>query len=194
MAKQTKPPADHPFLRTRETRFKEKGLKVAKPDRTASSLKDKKASRYKLAPYLRARHLFRSMKDNKAIDFFKSCPWDKWWTEFLTARNKNGQMTHLTAFGFAKVKGKNAFERDIIYRAIGAKATALVSGERKESVRGHEVPYLGDWQLLRAKAYFSDNETVESMKQAVAAKLDSLEAGKGAATIILTHLAKWLKY
>ena len=163
---------------------------MAKPDRTTSSLKDKKAARYKLAPYLRARHLFRSMKDNKAVNFFKSCPWHEWWAEFLTARNKNGQMTHLTAYSFARVKGKTAYERDIIFRAIGTKVTSLAADESRDKVPGRAVPYLGDWQLLRARAYFSDNETVEKLKLEAAQKLEGLEAGRGAAAIVLNMLAK----
>ncbi len=48
--------------------------------------------------------------------------------------------------------------------------------------------------MLRARAYFSDNETIEKLKLEAAQKLDSLEAGKGAAKIILGLLAKWQKY
>ena len=165
---------------------------MAQPKRAPAS--DKKNPRYRLAPYLGSRHLLRSVKDTKVRDFFKSCPWHEWWAEFLTARNKNGQMTHLSAYSFARLKGKNGFERDIIYRAIGAKVTDLVSGERKETTSGREVPYLGDWQLLRARAYFSDNETIEKLKLEASQKLDSLQAGKGAAAIVLNMLAKWQKY
>jgi hypothetical protein len=47
---------------------------------------------------------------------------------------------------------------------------------------------------LRAKAYFYDNETVDKMRHIVAERLDALEAGRGAATIILDLIAKWMKY
>ena len=39
---------------------------------------------------------------------FKSFPWDKWWWEFLTSRQKNGRLTYVSAYQFAKAKAKAA--------------------------------------------------------------------------------------
>jgi hypothetical protein len=99
-------------------------------------------------------------------------------------------MVYPTSWSFARAKTKTEERRKIIYQAIGPKPIQL-SGSQKKSVH---VPYLGDWQQLRAKAYFYDKESIETMRVIVAERLDALEAGRGAATILLDLIAKWMKY
>ncbi len=157
MAKQTKHPADRPFLRARES-FKGKGRR-------------------------------------KALDFFRDCPWDEWWKEFITSRRKDGRMTYVSSYQFAKAKAKSVLHLSLIYRAIGPKPHTL--GGLHQRTRGpvpQKIPYLGDWQQLRAKAYFYDNESVDKMRHLAAERLDALEAGRGMATIVLDLIAKWVKY
>jgi hypothetical protein len=127
---------------------------------------------------------------SKSYKFYKACRWDKWWEEFLTARKPDGGMVYRTSWSFARVKAKTEEQRKIIYQAIGPKSIQL-SGSQKKRVH---VPYLGDWQQLRAKAYFYDKESIETMRVIVAERLDALEAGRGAATIVLELIAKWMKY
>jgi hypothetical protein len=110
----------------------------------------------------------------------------------MTAREKSGRLTYPTAFNFARRKAKNDFELNVIYYAIGPRRTQLSAKARKEAKL--QVPHLGDWQLLRAKAYFFDKESLETMRKTVHEKLDGLEAGRGAATLVLELLAKWMKY
>jgi len=129
-------------------------------------------------------------KKTPAFRFYKSAPWDKWWTEFHTLREKTGRMTYLTAWSFAKAKGKNVQEVNWIYRAIGPKPVALPHQKKKRN----PLPYLGDWQQLRSKAYFYDKESVDKMRVVVAEKLDGMEAGRGSATVVLDLIAKWMRY
>jgi hypothetical protein len=146
-------------------------------------------------PFLRNRASFNGKGRKKALDFFRDCPWDEWWMEFITSRRKDGRLTYVSAYQFAKAKAKTVLHLSLIYRAIGPKPLTL--GGLHERTRGPEpqnVPYLGDWQQLRAKAYFYDNESVDKMRHLAAERLDALEAGRGAATIVLDMIEKWMKY
>src|ERR1035437_3047999 len=147
----------------------------------------------KIAPFIRTSTVFSKRDGYRARKFFQSRPWDQYWQEFLTARERNGRITYLTAYSCAKKKAQTDFEMDIIYRAIGPRITAL-KDHNGDKMPGREVPYLGDWQQLRARAYFYDNESVDKMRTVVTQKLDGLEAGRGAAIIILDLIAKWAKY
>lgn len=111
----------------------------------------------------------------------------------MTARNKDGRMKFLTAYQFAKSKARTDTELDIIYRAIGPKPVTLKDISQANRVPGHSVPYLGDWQQLRAAAYFYDTESLNKMKETITQQLDGLEAGRGAATLVLDLLAKAIK-
>ena len=145
----------------------------------------------KTAPYLRRRSISHP---SKSLEYFKNCPWDLWWQEFLTSRQKSGRMTYLTAFQFARAKAKSSEELNVIYKAIGPKPVLLDKAGEKKIPAGKVIPYLGDWQQIRLRSYFYDNESVDRMKKIVEEKLDGLEAGRGAATIVLDLIAKWAKY
>jgi len=133
-------------------------------------------------------------KAGRAMKFFKSISWDKWWMEFSTAREPNGRLKYLSAWTFAKSKGKDNYHQDLIYQCIGPKPVTIQVGKNIIKPKKNRMPYLGDWQIERAKAYFYDNKSVESMKKVVTERLDGLEAGRGAATVILDLIAKWTKY
>jgi len=128
---------------------------------------------------------------SKAMKFYRSCPWDKWWTEFITSREKTGALTYSTSWALARAKGKSKLEQEWIFRCIGPKPIARpLSAKQKKRI----LPYLGDWQITRAKAYFYDNDSVDNMRKVVKERLDGLEAGRGSATVILDLIAKWMKY
>jgi hypothetical protein len=147
------------------------------------------------APYLRVRRATKGKGSSKALAFFNKCPWDQWWHEFITARQKNGRMVYLTAYRFAKAKAKTEVELELIYRSIGPKPITLsdLGNHSLDAEPGHKVPYLGDWQQIRAKAYFYDHESLDKLKQVTAERLNGLEAGQGAATIIMELIAEWMK-
>lgn len=137
----------------------------------------------------------RPAKSNRALAYFKSCPWDKWWNEFCTAREKGGSWTYTTALSFAKDKSNRTdFCTQIIYHCIGPKPLDDSQFKTHFKKRFDKIPYLGDWFQLRSRAFFYDNESVDKMRVVVAAKLDGMEAGRGAATVVLDLIAKWMKY
>ncbi len=112
----------------------------------------------------------------------------------MTSRRKNGRMTYLTGYAFAREKAKTKQQLEIIYRAIGPKRLTVDPALDKWKYHQDKVPFLGDWQRMRAKTYFYDNESVDSLKKITAERLDGLEAGRGAALIILDLIAKWMQY
>jgi hypothetical protein len=137
----------------------------------------------------------RPAKSNRALEYFKSCPWDKWWHEFCTAREKGGSWTYTTSHAFAKDKSnRTEFCTQIIYHCIGPKPLDSSQFKTPFKQRFANIPYLGDWFQLRSRAFFYDNESVDKMRVIVASKLDGMEAGRGAATVVLDLIAKWMKY
>src|ERR1035437_10011421 len=142
---------------------------------------------------------FHRRADPASKKFFNRCPWKDWWEEFLTDRRDDGRMHYLTSHEFAQEKAKSLRELRLIYKAIGPKPVNLKAFVGQPHNKGSkiavlEVPYLGDWQQIRAQAYFYDDKSLESMKQVVAERLDSLEAGRGSATLVLDMLAKYMRY
>ena len=135
------------------------------------------------------------LKGTEWRSFFNHCPWDEWWYEFLTARNKNGRMQYLTAYGFAKEKAQSKAELQVIYRAIGPRPVTFEQTLHLK-IKAHSVavPHLGDWQMLRATAYFSDRPSAQALRKACVDRLNGLEAGRSAATVICDMIDKWLKY
>jgi hypothetical protein len=139
-----------------------------------------------------ATHLKGNLGNAKSpsAKFYKKVPWHTWWNEFITSREKNGRMTYVTSWSFAKAKGKNHQESNWIYRCIGPKPAKLPFNQNRKS----QLPHLGDWQQQRAKAYFYDNDSVDKMRAVIAKEMNGIEAGRGSATVILDLIAKWMKY
>lgn len=130
-----------------------------------------------------------------AKKFFVRCPWQEWWREFMADRRDDGRLKYLTSFEFAQAKAKDARELRLLYKAIGPKPVTLDAYKNKSrDAVFAEITYLGDWQQIRAKAYFYDNESLEKMKHVIAERMDTIEAGRGAATLVLDLLAKWIRY
>jgi len=127
------------------------------------------------------------------IKFFRSCPWDEWWMEFMTSRTHNGSMVYPTAWSFARKKATSNKELEVIYKAIGPKPISIPR-EALPKITHQGIPFLGDWQQMRARTYFYDNESVDKMRVILTTKLDGLEAGRGAATLVLEVLSKWMSY
>lgn len=143
-------------------------------------------------PFLRPHKIH--FQGTKAEAYFKTLDWQELWQEFITSREKSGRLTYLTAYSFARKKAHNDWQLRILYRAIGPKPTDFRQMMRQEKYRGNQVPWLGDWQQLRAKAYFYDNASVDGMRKSIAESLNGLEAGKGAATLVLELIDKWVSY
>lgn len=140
---------------------------------------------------------FREDTDTRAaLKFFQTLPWNRWWQEFMISRGKNGRMTYLTAYSFAKAKAKTSAELGLIYQAIGPRPIHFAQHASKamDKEKGKAVPWLGDWMQIRARTYFYDKDSVDKMRQVVAERLDGLEAARGSALVILELIAKWMKY
>lgn len=140
----------------------------------------------------------QSAKQERALKWFRTVNWKDWWEEFMTARRPDGRMVYPTAYSFARKKSKGDPEILIwTYRAIGSKLDPLQLDSKLKHERlrkGEDVPYLGDWQELRARAFFSDNDSFRRMREEVRIRLNGLEAGRGAAEAVLGVIQKFVKY
>src|SRR5579859_5441864 len=60
-------------------------------------------------------------KKSKAYKFYYSClpKLQEWWEEFQTSLDSNGRQRYQNAFQFARAKGENDMEREVIYEMIG---------------------------------------------------------------------------
>jgi hypothetical protein len=123
----------------------------------------------------------------KAKLFYKSCPWAEWWDEFLFTVKPNGAMRYTNAWSFARDKGKNEFERNVIYKAIGPEAQP--AGLKFDL----DVPWQGDWAQRRSKGFWVDQEgsKAEILREAIKAKSDNLEILKQFTSVPVRFLTQY---
>lgn len=134
-----------------------------------------------------------------AQEFFSRIPWDEWWQEFATALDVKGQLRFRTSWQFAKEKGRTPSERELVYCSIGPKKAEQVwldsgGSKRLKKAKKRNIPWLGNWQNRRDKLLYYDRESVRKMHTVIKERLDALEAGRGAATVVLDMLAKLTKW
>ena len=132
--------------------------------------------------------------------WYEKQPWDELWHEFIGGRKEDGELRWQTAWQFCSAKWKipkYRNQRDWMFRCIGPKPIDL--GEFKLKIKtggmqSYELPYLGDWQAMRASAYFNDNTAVTKLRTVMKERLDGLEASRASAHFVLDLIAKWAKY
>ena len=91
-----------------------------------------------------------------------------------------------TAFQFAREKGKNQQERDLLYEMIGPRP------ERKTL----RVPWLGDWKKKRTAGFCTPvlNRNIKQLAAACRDKLQTIEAIKSTAPYLVHELGKYSKF
>jgi hypothetical protein len=109
----------------------------------------------------------------------------EWWDEFNTAQNDRGGCKYRTAFSFARAKGRNDWERQLIWEMIGTRPAV---GD-KTALR---VPWLGDWQLRRANGFWAPEnpKKLQALAKAVKEKLQQWEAVRCLAPALVLDWAR----
>ena len=114
----------------------------------------------------------------KAYQFYKTCPWDKWWDEFSTSTMPNGALRYPTGWSFARAKAKNNIqEQNWIWAAIGPKP--VLDEKRKKPV----VPWLGDWLMQRQKSFWFGTGKAEALARVLRERQNALEAARAVGAI-----------
>lgn len=117
--------------------------------------------------------------------FYRRVPWDKWWDEFIAARESSGALIYATVWAFARAKGKNAFEQQVIYWCVGPQP------RQKDGSKGkYPVKWLGDWQTLRNEMFYYSESKAEALKKMLEKNGTALEAAHGVAHVALDWIAK----
>ncbi len=132
---------------------------------------------------------------SEAEEIFFSISWDEAWQQFLE-RNSDGRFKYKTAFELSSALaiGINAEVRKhragYIYSAIGP-----VSASDKTK----QVPYLGDWDMLRAQTFLGEmrrdsvlfgTPTMKTMRAALREHIDVTHTAKDMAEVLLGWLAR----
>lgn len=131
-----------------------------------------------------------SVRDKKSKDYKfyeQTTPkLPEWWEEFNTQLNEGGGYKYKNVFQFARAKGKNEKERDLIYEMIGPEP------ERKRNLK---VPWLGDWKRRRVATYYTPclPYNVKKLAKACREKLDNVEAIRSTAPYLVQELAQYSK-
>lgn len=114
----------------------------------------------------------------KAYQFYKSCPWDAWWTEFCTATMPSGALRYPTAWSFARAKAKNNLdEQRWIWAAIGPRPV-FDNGHKKPT-----IPWLSDWSKRRQGSFWFGTEKAEALARVLKERQNALEAARGVGAI-----------
>jgi hypothetical protein len=132
---------------------------------------------------------------SEAEEIFFSIDWEAAWHQFLE-RNSNGGFKYKTAFELSSALaiGINAQVRKhragYIYSAIGP-----VSASDKTK----QVPYLGDWDMLRSQTFLGEmrkdsllfgSPTMKTMRKALREHIDVTHIAKEMAEVLLAWLAR----
>src|ERR1039457_2070715 len=132
---------------------------------------------------------------SEAEEIFFSIRWDEAWQKFVE-RNSDGRFKYKTAFELASelAIGINTQVRKhragYIYSAIGP-----VSASDKTK----QVPYLGDWDMLRSQTFLGEMQrdnvlfgspTMKTMRAALREHIDVTRTAKDMAEVLLGWLAR----
>ena len=126
--------------------------------------------------------------DAEIQKFYRSIPWDRWWDDFLTARDKNGELTYSTAWSFCKANGNDRWEQQIIFWCIGPKPTRKDGKPLQDG--DMPVKWLGDWYALRQQTFGYSDAKIETLKTVLEERATALDAARGVATVALDWVAK----
>jgi hypothetical protein len=99
--------------------------------------------------HLQRAHSRKKRLGRKLTEFFISIPWGDWWEEFNLSVDHNGMLRYKTARQFAKAKGRNSAEIELIAYCIGP---------QPQTLRKH-LPWCGDWQQGRCRELCSLDAT-----------------------------------
>jgi hypothetical protein len=109
----------------------------------------------------------------------------EWWDEFNTALDKSALPLYKNAFQFARAKGTNQQERDLLFEMIGPLPD-------RKTLR---VPWLGDWKKKRSAGFCTPtlNNNIKQLAAVCRDKLDTIEAIKSTAPYLVHELGQYSK-
>jgi hypothetical protein len=174
----------------------EKKIKRAEPTKAESKrLYDQPLRVLRRGPDRKMKGFPKRRYRSEAEEIFFSISWDEAWQQFLE-RNSDGRFKYKTAFELssALAVGINAQVRKHragdIYSAIGP-----VSASDKTK----QVPYLGDWDMLRSQTFLGEmrrdsvlfsSPTMKTMRAALREHIDVTHTAKDMAEVLLGWLAR----
>lgn len=122
-------------------------------------------------------------QSNKKVgELYNRIRWDEWWDEFLTAVDDKFKPKYRNALMFAKAKGENQWEQEMIFKMIGP----------KPQTKPIQHPWLGDWTRIRNAKFWApmDAKKLEGIKRAYQERVESIEAARELAPIVARQLAR----
>lgn len=126
-------------------------------------------------------------KKSKAYKFYFSClpKLQEWWDEFQTSLDEKGGQRYKNAFQFARAKGKDEMEQEVIYEMIGPEPDKSRT----------KVPWLGDWKRKRMAGYYSPAlpHSIKKLATACRQELENVKAIKSTAPFLVQELAMYSK-
>ena len=127
-------------------------------------------------------------KKSREYKFYYSCltKIPQWWDEWNTSLDeKTCTPKYRSVFQFAKAKGTNVWERDLIYEMIGPEPN-------KAKLR---VPWLGDWKRRRMSGFYTPvlNSSIKKLAIACRDQLEAVQAVKSTAPYLVHELGLYSK-
>lgn len=174
----------------------EKKIKRVEPTKAASKrLYDQPLRVLRRGPDRKMKGFPKRPYRSEAEEIFFSIRWDEAWQQFLE-REEDGRFKYKTVFELSSALaiGINAQVRKhragYIYSAIGP-----VSASDKTK----QVPYLGDWDMLRSQTFLGEmrkdsvlfgSPTMKTMRAALREHIDVTHTAKNMAEVLLGWLAR----
>ncbi len=119
--------------------------------------------------------------DKKANRWFQSVDWGQLFLEFLTTFEPNGEFRYKTAWSFCRAKSKSTQIQRWMYSAVGPRPVGWGDGQPQP---GLQVPWIADWDRLRARAAWADDESRAVISAAVKEELNAVKSARAAASFV----------
>lgn len=113
-----------------------------------------------------------------------------WWEEFNTSLSDKGGSKYKTIRGFAKAKGKNDQEKDLIIEMLGPKPNPEDDGRKHP-----RIPWLGDWDQRRANSWCVPNNSkrMAALQKAIKDKAVAWDTIRSVSPYLVQELARWTR-
>jgi hypothetical protein len=141
-------------------------------------------------------HWNKVRRTSEASELFFSIRWDEAWWQFLE-RESDGKFKYKTA---RDVVGALAVGIDAKTRRRRARCLYSAIGPVSAVDKNKEVPYLGDWEMLRAQTFIGEmkkdsllfgSPRMKTMREAMRKHVDVMEVAKACAETMLTWVARY---
>lgn len=122
-------------------------------------------------------------KGTKLFDWYEGLDLYSWWEQFSLSYADNGQHKYVTVLSFIKAKTSDPKKKELLWWVLGPKAEEPRNPELKS------LPQF-DWQQKRSEGFWNSNNKIETIKQAAASRMSSIDEVKATGAFNLDDMGR----